>query len=409
MDVDKARVAAIRSPRILIVDDNPVNRRLLESMLGRQGYQTIAAADGAQAIAMALSQDPDLILLDVMMPGKDGYQVCTELKRDRRCAETPIIFVSALGEARNHVKGLELGAADYINKPFNRGEVVARVNTHLQISTLARELRRTNSELLARQVQLEQDLQAAREIQASLLPRSRSIAEPWVAIDWCFEPCDAVSGDVFNVFWLDREHLGAYIVDVSGHGVPAAMVTVAVSRSLSADNGWAVDRSPDGNSRIASPSEVLRRLDAEYPMERFGKFLTIFYMVLNCRTQTLSFSCAGHPPPLLIRGDGAIESLNRGGTIIGLGGGVPFDEGEIQLHSSDRVFLYTDGVFERENAAEEAFGQDRVAHELHASRGDSLPAACERLSEQLNVFARGAPPTDDITLCGLELRNVMTG
>jgi sigma-B regulation protein RsbU (phosphoserine phosphatase) len=112
---------------------------------------------------------------------------------------------------------------------------------------------------------------------------------------------------------------------------------------------------------------------------------------------------------LLVRGDGQIESLNRGGTIIGLGGGVPFDEGEIELHPSDRVFLYTDGVFERENAAEEAFGQDRVAHELYAARGDSLPVACERLTRQLNVFARGAPPTDDITLCGLELQNIMKG
>jgi sigma-B regulation protein RsbU (phosphoserine phosphatase) len=189
------------------VDDNPVNRRLLESILGRQGYQTTVAADGEQAIAMGLSRDFDLILLDVMMPGKDGYQVCAELKRAQRCAETPIIFVSALAEADDHVKGLELGAADYINKPFNRGEVLARVNTHIQIGTLTRELRRMNSELLARQLLLEQDLAAAREIQASLLPRSRSIAEPWVKIDWCFEPCDSVSGDVFNVFWLDHEHL----------------------------------------------------------------------------------------------------------------------------------------------------------------------------------------------------------
>ena len=168
-----------------------------------------------------------------------------------------------------------------------------------------------------------------------------------------------MGGDVFNVFWLDRENLGAYIVDVSGHGVPAAMVTVAVSRSLSVDNGCSVDRSPDGKSRIASPSEVLRRLDAEYPIERFGKFLTIVYLVLNCRTRTRRFSCAGHPPPLLVHTDGAIESLSIGGTIIGLGGRIPFDEGEIQLNPRDRVFLYTDGMVERENADQEALRGSR--------------------------------------------------
>jgi phosphoserine phosphatase RsbU/P len=409
MHVDSARAEAQRSTRILIVDDNQTNRRLLEAILGRQGYQTIAAADGEQAIAMALSQNPDLVLLDVMMPRKDGYQVCAELKRDRRFAETPVVFLSALAEATDRVKGLELGAADYINKPFDVGEVLARVKTQIQLSTLTRELRRINSELLARQMLLEQDLKAARDIQSSLLPRSRLIAEPWVKIDWCFEPCDSVGGDVFNVFWLDREQLGAYIVDVSGHGVPAAMVTVAVSRSLSVDNGCSVDRLPDGKSKIASPSEVLRRLDTEYPMERFGKFLTIVYLVLNCRTRTLRFSCAGHLPPLLVRVDGTIESLSMGGTIIGLGGRIPFDEGEIQLNPHDRVFMYTDGIVERENADKEVFGQDRVAQELRAARGESLPAACARLTNQLNVFARGAPPTDDITLCGLELQTAMKG
>ena len=147
MDVD-AKAETQRSARILIADDSQTNRRLLEAILTRQGYNTIAAADGEQAIATALSQDPDLILLDVMMPRKDGYQVCAEVKNDRRCAEIPIVFLSALAEATDRVKGLELGAADYINKPFDIGEVLARVKTQIQIRTLTRELRRMNSALL---------------------------------------------------------------------------------------------------------------------------------------------------------------------------------------------------------------------------------------------------------------------
>ena len=396
-------------PRVLIVDDSHDNRRLLETILGKQGYQTMIAADGEQAISMALWHEPDLILLDVMMPRMDGYQVCEELKRDQRFAEVPIIFLSALSEAVDRVKGLEMGAVDYINKPFHTGEVLARVKTQIQLGTLTRELRRSNCQLLERQTQLEDDLKAAREIQASLLPRSRMIAEPWVKVDWRFEPCDSVGGDVFNVFWLDRENLAAYIVDVSGHGLPAAMVTVAVSRSLSADSGYSIHRTSRGEPRIASPGEVLRRLDAEYPMERFGKFLTVVYMVLNCRTRNLQFSCAGHPPPLVVHPDGATESLSRGGTIIGLGGSIPFDEGEIQLDPRDRVFLYTDGLTECENGNEEAFGYERMATELSAARDQNLPAACGRVTDRLSVFAEGAPPADDITLCGLELQHVMKG
>ena len=255
------------------------------------------------------------------MPGMDGYQVCAELKRDPRFAETPILFISARSDSADRIKGLELGAVDYIGWPFHAREVVARIRTQLKISSLTRDLRIVNSQLLLRRRQLEEDLNAAREIQASLLPRSKAIAEPWVKVDWCFTPCGSVGGDVFNIFWLDREHLGVYIVDVSGHGLSAAMVTVAVSRSLSADSGYSVDRSHDGESRIASPGEVMRRLDAEYPMERFGKFLTVAYMVLNCRTHLLQFSCAGHPPPLLVHPDGTTHSLTEGGAVIGLGVG----------------------------------------------------------------------------------------
>jgi sigma-B regulation protein RsbU (phosphoserine phosphatase) len=187
------------------------------------------------------------------------------------------------------------------------------------------------------------------------------------------------------------------------------MVTVAVSRSLSADRGCSFERSAEGPSRIASPSEVLRKLDAEYPMERFGKFLTVVYLILNCRTGTLRFSSAGHPAPLLVHADGSIESLSHGGTIIGLGGSVPFDEGAIQLHPRDRVFLYTDGIVECENTRQEAFGLARMTKELSAGSDDNLPAACERITNQLNVFAHGAAALDDVTLCGLELQTAMTG
>ena len=408
-DARNGKASDEREIRILIADDDRIQRHLLEAILLREGYQTMVAADGEEAIVLALSQDPDLLLLDVMMPGKDGYQVCAQLKDDPRFADKPMMFLTSKSDASDRVRGLELGAVDYIGKPFNTREVLARVRTHIQIRVLTEQLRHTNLELLERQKELERDLRAARDIQSSLLPHSRSIAEPWVKVDWRFEPCDSVGGDLFNVFWLDQENLAAYIVDVSGHGVPAAMVTVAVSRSLSVDSGCSTYRSHSGGSRITPPSEVLRRLDAEYPLERFGKFLTVVYMVLNCRTRVLRFSRAGHPPPFLLHANGTIETLSSGGTIIGIGGSVPFDEGVVQLEPRDRLFLYTDGIVERENQKEEPFGHERIAEALHAARGESLLTACERVTNQLAMFAQGVPSADDVSLCGLELQREMTG
>ena len=144
-----------RPGRILIVDDNPINRRLLQAILAKQGYATIMASNGEEAVDLALSENPDLILLDVMMPRKDGFQVCTEIKQYPAFAETPIIFLSSLSAATDRIRGLELGATDYICKPFDIGEVLARVKTQLRVGTLTRELRAANHELQMRQALLE--------------------------------------------------------------------------------------------------------------------------------------------------------------------------------------------------------------------------------------------------------------
>jgi len=139
----------------MVVDDNPINRRLLQAILDKQGYATIMASEGEEAVALALSENPDLILLDVKMPLKDGFQVCTEIKQYPAFADTPIIFLSSLSAATDRIRGLEVGAIDYICKPFDIGEVLARVNTQLQVSTLTRELRAANHELQMRQALLE--------------------------------------------------------------------------------------------------------------------------------------------------------------------------------------------------------------------------------------------------------------
>lgn len=382
--------------RVLIVDDNAINRRVLQGMLRKQNVALLTASDGEEALATARRESPNLILLDIMMPAKDGYEVCAELKADPRTAHIPVIFLSALSETADKIRGLELGAVDYITKPFDQGEVLARVHSQLKIQRLAEEIRRANRELQEKQAHIEEDLKAAAAIQRSLVP---SVAPPvdGLRLAWRFIPCDRVGGDLFHFVCLPDGQLAIYVLDVSGHGVPAAMVTVSLSQYLSPQ----ARHLTDARGAAVAPSTMLAQLDCEYPMERFDKYFTIAYALVDPECGRLRYSLAGHPQPLVVRADGRIELLEAGGTLIGFGAPIPFEEGEIALARGDRVFLFTDGIAECENRHGVPFGDARL-HAALRRRGGTLDEACNDVIEALHVFAGGAESQDDITLVALE-------
>jgi sigma-B regulation protein RsbU (phosphoserine phosphatase) len=389
--------------RILIVDDSRDNRNLLRVILKKHGYDLLEAADGEQALKTVEHEDLDLILLDIIMPVKDGYQTCEILKSNKDSQDIPVIFLSAKDDVSDKIRGLELGAADYITKPFNKAEVVARVKTQLKIHGLTRSLARANDELLEKQNRLEEDLAAAAEIQQSLIPASSPEVEN-CCFAYRFIPSDLSGGDIFNVHRLDEEHVAIYIVDVSGHGVPAAMVTVSVAQSLQPHGRTILKEHQPGHPyyRLASPVEVLNKLDQQYPMERFDKYFTTVYMVLNTRTGELQYSNAAHPLPILLRNSGQIELLEAGGPIIGMGNMVPFEPGECTLKPGDRLYLYTDGISEFANHNDEFFDEDRMYVELIRHRNRSLDESCEKLLQALQEFAGGRKAQDDISLLALE-------
>lgn len=255
------------SEKIFIVDDNIVNRRLLAAILAKEGYEFFEAVDGEEVVELAYREISDLVLLDIMMPKKDGYEVCAELKGDDRTANIPVIFLSAKTQAEDKIKGLELGGADYVTKPFDRGEVLARVKAHLKIAGV------TNEELLKKQGALDEDLKAAAGIQRTLLPQEPPDAGI-VDVAWQFIPCERIGGDIFNMVQLDETHWGIYMLDVSGHGVPSALVTVSASQILQPQKGLLLKKVTNVPPfyEIVSPAEVLNLLDQEYPIERFNKF-----------------------------------------------------------------------------------------------------------------------------------------
>ena len=390
-----------RPDKVLIVDDVPVNLKLLRAILQKAGHEVVEAPGGHDALARVRDSAPDLILLDVMMPGMDGYEVCSTLKRDPGTAAIPVVFISALGEVTDRIKGLEIGAEDYLSKPFDNGEVVARVKAQLRLRRLTRALEEQSRELSAKQRLIEEDLRAAAEIQRALLPRS-DLRVPGVATAWLFEPCATIGGDIFDVQALDGDHTAFYVIDVSGHGVPPALLTVSVSQALSLDSGATLRLNADGSHSVASPVEVLGLLDREYPIERFGMFFTISYLVLRRSDGTLRYSSAGHPPPLLVRPDGEIRPLDEGGPIIGIGAGLDYEEGCVQLSPGDRVLLYTDGVVEYMSPDREVFGDERLHALLRSRRGEPLGSLCDAIRSALAEHGRGAAPLDDVSLLAFE-------
>lgn len=240
--------------KILVVDDIDENRRLINLILRHAGYEIIDASDGEDAIKQAQKFLPDLILLDIVMPEIDGYEVCARLKKDGRTIGIPVIFLSAKTETEDKIKGLEIGGVDYITKPFNKEEVVARVRSQLKIRRLTKEIIRVNQELIKKQKYLDEDLKAAAGIQKSLLPQKLPETDNF-DFAWEFLPCDLIGGDIFNVFLLDDNHLGVYMLDVSGHGVPSAMVTVSVSQILQPHSGYMIkqDATPFPHPKILPP------------------------------------------------------------------------------------------------------------------------------------------------------------
>jgi phosphoserine phosphatase RsbU/P len=391
---------------VFIVDDNKVNRKLLALILKKEGYALLEAEDGEEALEIAFREIPDLILLDIMMPKKDGYEVCVTLKGDRRTAHIPIIFLSAKSQTEDKIKGLDLGAADYVTKPFVREEVIARVRAQLKISRLNRELLAANAELIHKQEKLDEDLKAAAEIQRNLLPKSIPHMGP-LDVAWRFMPCERIGGDIFNVVRLDEKQWGLYMLDVSGHGVPSALVAVSVSQMLHAEHDRILKQKIDGPPyyEIVSPSRVLEILDREYPIERFDKYFTMSYVIIDTGAKRITYSNAAHPPPVLRHKDGELEFLTKGGTIIGMGGMLPFEEGSIEMRQGDRLFLYTDGILEYRNSDEELYGENRFYAQISTSKHQSIKDHTDGIINGIMNFGDHMPPQDDVTLLGIEFKN----
>jgi sigma-B regulation protein RsbU (phosphoserine phosphatase) len=368
---------------ILIVDDTPANLRLLSQMLAEQGYQVRPVPDGSLALAATQAELPDLILLDIRMPEMDGYQVCEHLKADAQTCDIPIIFISALDATQDKVRAFTVGGVDYVTKPFQFEEVLARVETHLALRRLQKQLQDANKKMA-------RELTLAGEVQTSFLPRELPDIPGW-QLSVTLRPARETSGDFYDVNLLPNGRLGILVADVVDKGVGAALF-MALS--------WILIRTyaPEYPTQ---PELVLSAVNRRILKDtNANQFVAVFYGILDPATGTLAYCNAGHVPPYLLstQSDDAIQTLRRTGPPLGILEDVTWEQGVVQLALGDILVLYTDGITDAEDEKGTFFGQERLLGSVQANLGRSAQEMQDALMAEVHEFVGDTPQFDDIAL-----------
>jgi phosphoserine phosphatase RsbU/P len=374
---------------ILIVDDTPTNIGAISGAL-RDSYKTKVATNGAKALAIAAEEEkPDLILLDVMMPEMDGYEVCRRLKADPATSEIPIIFLTGQTSAEDETQGFDVGAVDYVHKPFSPAVVKARVRSHIL-------LREAREQLAQQLLSINNELEMARQIQLSILPHELpKIAGLDIAARYM--PMTSVAGDFYDFIIPDDKHLGILIADVAGHGLPSALIASMLQVALSAQVAHASD-----------PAEVLSGLNRSLCGKFQYNFVTAAYTFVDMERQTMNYAGAGHPPLLLLRGsDGKARELMENGLFLGMFPEAEYSAKQLSLEPGDRCVLYTDGIPETKNPSDEEFKTGRFMRSIENNKAlgadqfvDAFLGELSRWSEQ----PLGQGQQDDITLLVVDFK-----
>lgn len=402
--------------RILVVDDEELNRDMLSRRLERHGYRVDVASGGGEALRLTESAPYDAVVLDVMMPQIDGVEVLRRLRERFLGTQLVVIMATAKDGREDIVQALQLGANDYVTKPLDFAVVLARLQTHLRLKhavdrivSMERELERRNAALREANGKMVRDLELAAKVQRSLLPSGpRSIGRADFA--WAYEPCEHLAGDIFNVFPLGSTHAGFYLLDVSGHGVPAALLSVTLSRVLSpVPGGGSVVQRPRRNAASEEleptpPAEVLTLLNQRFPMDPSSlQYFTLVYGVLDLVHGVAKVAAAGHPPPIVVSADGQARAVELAAMAIGWDDSSSFDEVTVQLAPGDRLVFYSDGLIEEANEQGRMFGWQRLASHLGAQRELALGESLQKAIEAVRAWC-GKPFQDDISALALSWR-----
>ena len=386
----------------LVVDDNEDNQYTLTRRLNREGYKNLTMAkNGREALDKLKGQPFDLVLLDIMMPDMNGYEVLEQVKATPALRDIPIIMISSLDEIESVIHCIELGAEDYLSKPFNPTLLRARIGASLEKKRLRDEVRRNMERLV-------QELEAARALQLAMLPRHFPTCSPShpIAVHAVMEPAREVGGDLYDCFYAG-EHTFCFLVgDVCGKGASAAMF-MARARSLVriTVNLWREWRTDD-----IDPGALLEAVNRELCQDNDDcMFVTMFLGLIDTRGGVVSFVNAGHPRPHLVSSTGETKQIDSKPALpLGVRRQARFQTRTLQIHPGDALFVCSDGVFEAVNGKGDLFSIERMGQLLQQANTAEPREMVRIIKDAVDVFTGGAPRTDDLTALALRWRPART-
>jgi phosphoserine phosphatase RsbU/P len=358
----KEEMSRTSRAQILVVDDDPVSRKILARLLASAGYECLECEDGTEALALVHAKQPSLLLLDFDMPGLNGTEVLENLRSDSdpAIAQIPAIMLTGHGSEESEVRCLQAGADDFVTKPVNAAVLRARIETQLRLRSMRRQLQRQNDELEEWRRNLERDLRAAQLTQQSLIPQKPPTIAGWEVATW-YRPVIQVGGDIYGWLHMKDGRILFWIADGTGHGAAAALLTTLAKLLFH-----------HGSVEHDGPATVMEAVNNDF-RSIFGarSFMTAMCVAVDPATGRATVVGAGHPPVLIAHHSGGTESIASVAPPLGLIEHPEFTETIVDLDSGDAFLLYTDGLF-------------------GAAKGERLRLTPERLERMLDHSAPSA-------------------
>lgn len=371
--------------RLLIADDDPGSRRMLARMLGKD-YEVVECQNGYEALQMLEGDGPAVVVLDYQMPDINGAQVCEIIRAstDSEVAQSPIIMLTGHSGDEHELECLRSGADDFVTKPVNMAVLRARIDTHLRLHSLRKQLLAQNIELATWRGRVEEDLEAARLTQQAILPARLPVLDGW-SFGAHYHPLMRIGGDIYDWVRTADGSLLVWMSDATGHGASAALLTT-LSKVLF--------RHAAGETRQAAG--VMDYVEREFQAVFKGRsFMTAGCLVLSPGQGRVTFCGAGQPPLLVVRRGGGIESIRSSRPPLGLNKAATSTEETCDLADGDALLLYTDGLYEVRNPAGERLGHEALARLLPPPGADAA-LWLSAIIAKAAAYAREVEFPDDI-------------